>query len=212
MNFTASMLALNNPISFSILVSTSVIFVSLTLISSLILPFSRLRSNRTPACVRLISSRSFCFRREMSPRRRSFSARRLMKSVRSESSRDCLRAEKSTCKGKWTNKRKADDESVSRYIVNYASSLPRKAGSRRRMVGSREANAPFADRDAVVGVGEEGGVSESTPWTTARYRDRRQCPAPLNSAYHRERKRRNAPCNAPLVTPIPLASSPCSLS
>lgn len=96
MNLTASMLALSNPISFSIRVSTSVIFVSLTLISSLILPFSRFRSSLTPAWVRLISSRSFCFNRVMSPRRRSFSARRLMKSVRSESSRDCLRAEKST--------------------------------------------------------------------------------------------------------------------
>lgn len=59
--------------------------------------FSKLRSSLTPAWVLEISSRRRCLSFSMSPRRRSFSALRFIKSVRSESSRFCFRAAKSTC-------------------------------------------------------------------------------------------------------------------
>lgn len=58
--------------------------------------FSKLRSSLTPAWVLEISSRRRCLSFSMSPRRRSFSALRFMKSVRSDSSRFCFRAAKST--------------------------------------------------------------------------------------------------------------------
>ena len=66
-NFTPSTLSLNPATSCSILVSVSLIFSSCTFASSLILPFSRFKSSRTLACVRLISSRSreFSFARSL---------------------------------------------------------------------------------------------------------------------------------------------------
>jgi hypothetical protein len=71
---------------------------------------------------------------------------------------------------------KRDDGSVSRHIVDYALSLPLDAGIWKRMAGSREENALFADRDAVFGEEEEGGVSEASPWTTVRDHDERKGP------------------------------------
>jgi len=57
LNLTASNCVLAWLNSVSILVSVSLIFNSCTLLSSRILPFSRFKSNRTFACVRVISSR-----------------------------------------------------------------------------------------------------------------------------------------------------------
>lgn len=63
----------------------------------MVLTFSRLRSNLTPACVLVISSLSFCFNLSISPCNLSFSALRLVKSVFSLNSKFCLRDAKSTC-------------------------------------------------------------------------------------------------------------------
>jgi hypothetical protein len=71
---------LNPAISCSILVSTSLIFSSCRLLSSRIRPFSKFRSNLTPACVRVISSRSRCFSFSISDISRSFSALSMAKS------------------------------------------------------------------------------------------------------------------------------------
>lgn len=60
-NLTASNLSLSAAVSCSILVSVSLIFKSWLLASSLILPFSKFKSNLTLACVLCTSSRNLEF-------------------------------------------------------------------------------------------------------------------------------------------------------
>lgn len=84
-------------ISCSILVSTSLILSSCRLLSSRIRPFSRLRSKRTPAWVRVISSLSRRLSLSTSTTRRSFSVLIIDKSflaINWSSDLDCA---KSTC-------------------------------------------------------------------------------------------------------------------
>lgn len=72
-NLTLSSKPLKSPTSFSIRLSVSLIFSSCTLLSSLILPFSRFKSSRTLLCARCISSRNRAFSREISDVSRSWS-------------------------------------------------------------------------------------------------------------------------------------------
>lgn len=83
-NLTASTRSLSPATSCSILVSVSFILISCPFASSLILPFSRLRSNLTEAWVRLISSRSREFSLAKSPAIRSCEERVSCASVESE--------------------------------------------------------------------------------------------------------------------------------
>lgn len=95
------MLVRRAAISCSILVSTSLILSSWPLLSSLIRPFSKFKSRRTPPCVRMISSRSRCFSFSMSAESRSFSALIMARSFFSMSWSSDLIWAKSTCWVYW---------------------------------------------------------------------------------------------------------------
>jgi hypothetical protein len=95
--FEAWIFVLRLAISCSILVSTSLILSSCLLLSSRIRPFSRLRSRRTPAWVRVISSRRRRLSRSTSVVRRSFSVLSMDRSFLAMSWSSDLDWAKSTC-------------------------------------------------------------------------------------------------------------------